>query len=66
MFEFLRQYWTRGKSDEIAGMLGTTSLLVDGKPADPAYESRCAEAVQTVLSAEASPTGYRDADSRLK
>ena len=65
MFEFLRQYYLRGKSDEIGGMLGGMSLLEDGKPADSAYEADWSRAVQVVLKAEASSIGYREADFRL-
>lgn len=36
MCEFLKQYYNRGKSDEIAIMLGMLSLLEDGVSADPA------------------------------
>jgi len=30
MFEFLRQYYERGQSDEIGGLLGGLQLLSDG------------------------------------
>lgn len=67
MFEFLRQYYLRGlsESDEIGGMLGGLSVLADGHPADPAYAADGEAAVSAVLSAEASPAGYREADFRL-
>lgn len=66
MFEFLRQYYLRGlsESDEVGGLLGDLSLLEDGQPADAAYETDWAKAVQTVLTAEASPNGYRAANMR--
>ncbi|MCI5143731.1 MAG: hypothetical protein D3909_18805 [Candidatus Electrothrix sp. ATG1] len=36
MFEFLLQYYERTKSDDIGTLLGSMSLLNDGKPADAA------------------------------
>jgi hypothetical protein len=36
MFEFLERYWKRGKSDEIAMLLGSMAIQSDGRPADPA------------------------------
>ena len=62
MFEFLRQYYERGHSDEIGGLLSDLSLLEDGHPADPAQESDWEKAVRAVLAADATPTGYREAD----
>jgi hypothetical protein len=39
MHAFLEEYWKRGKSDEIAILLGSMQLMKDGKPADPALWS---------------------------
>jgi hypothetical protein len=65
MFEFLRQYYARGQSDEIGGLLGSLSVLTDGLPADPAQASDWANAVRAVMAAESTPAGYREADFRL-
>jgi hypothetical protein len=67
MYEFLRQYHLRGlsESEAIADLLGGLSLLADGQPADPAYASDWADAVSTVLAAETSTDGYREADFRI-
>lgn len=46
MFYFLKQYYERGKSDEIGGMLGGMSLLADGSPADPAVWRDWMDAVE--------------------
>jgi hypothetical protein len=66
MFEFLRQHYLRGmsESEEIAGMLSGLTLLADGQPADAAYASDWSAAVSTVMMAEESPAGYRQADFR--
>jgi hypothetical protein len=66
MFEFLRRYYIRGlsESDEIGGILGSMSLLPDGSPADPAYQSDWVDAVNEVLAAEQTPEGYREAALR--
>jgi len=34
MFAFLEGHWMRTKSEEVAGLLGSLSLLPDGQPAD--------------------------------
>ncbi|WP_202973899.1 hypothetical protein [Fimbriiglobus ruber] len=54
VYEFLRQYHLHGlsESEEIGGLLGGLSLLVDGQPADPADVSDWAAAVSAVLAAE--------------
>lgn len=36
MFEFLANYYERTHSDDVGALLGSMSLLGDGKPADPA------------------------------
>ena len=46
---FLQAYCERGKSDEIAALLGGMQLLEDGRPADPAYASDWDDAVNAVL-----------------
>jgi hypothetical protein len=65
MFEFLRQHYERGPTDEIGGLLGSLSLLADGASADPALMSDWLDAVNRVLEAE-SDGGYRDARMRLQ
>lgn len=49
MYEFFRQYYERGRSDEIGGLLGSLSLLPDGSSADPAMDRDWAEAIDTVM-----------------
>lgn len=49
MFAFLEAYYERGKSDEIGGILGSMSLLDDGKPANAAYWSDWLKAVNKSL-----------------
>ncbi len=36
MFAFLEEHWNRTKSDDLAVLLGSMSLLRDGETADPA------------------------------
>ena len=50
MFELLRQYYERGRSDEIGGMLGDLSLLNDETSADPAYSVEWKEIVIKIIS----------------
>jgi hypothetical protein len=50
MIAFLQSYWERGNSSEIAALLGSLSLLPDGKPADAAVASDWNEAVRVALS----------------
>lgn len=52
MFEYLRRYYERGRSDEIGGMLGSLSLLRDGMSADPAAMSDFLVSMDTVRRAE--------------
>ena len=66
MFEFLKRYYERGKSDEIGALLGGLSLLEDGTPADSAYLADWEDSVAAVMSAEASPEGYREAEFKLE
>lgn len=65
MFEFLWQYYQRGQSNEIGGLLGDLSLLADGSSADPAQLADWEIALSRVLEAEATPQGYCQADFRL-
>jgi hypothetical protein len=65
MFEFLRRHYERGPTDEIGGLLGSLSLLPDGKPADLAAEADFAEALAAVLDGEAQPGEYQKAALRL-
>jgi hypothetical protein len=46
MFAFLQSYWERGRSEDIAGLLGSMSLLEDGSPADPALASDWKDAIR--------------------
>jgi hypothetical protein len=66
MFEFLKRYYEIVKSDEIGTLLGELSLLKDGTPADAAHLADWEDSVAAVMSAEASPEGYRDADFKLE
>jgi len=52
MFAFLQNYWERGRSDDIAALLGSMSLLADGKPTDRAIASDWNEAVRIAVSAK--------------
>jgi hypothetical protein len=49
IFYFLEDYYGRGHSDEIGGMLGGMSLLSDGGTADPAIKSDWQRAVQRAM-----------------
>jgi hypothetical protein len=64
MFEFLRQHYERGPTDEIGGLLGDLSLMSDGSPEDAAMQGDFEKAVRAVLAAE-SQGGYREADFQL-
>ena len=59
-FYFLEAYYQRGKSDEIAGLLGAMSLLQDGGSADPAQIMDFRRAVE-----KAKQTSSEDIRSRL-
>lgn len=52
MFAFLDAWHKRGPSDELAGLLGSMSLLADGRTADPALWSDWLEAVRKAISGE--------------
>jgi hypothetical protein len=58
MVTFLQNYWERGHLSEVGALLGSLSLLPDGKPADAAVTSDWNEAVRVALS--------RTADANLK
>jgi len=49
MFKFLDEYYKRGKSDDIGALLGSLSLLNDGKSADPAIMDDWDEAYEEAL-----------------
>jgi hypothetical protein len=49
MYDFLEDYYNRGHSDEIGGMLGGMSLLGDGGTADPAVRSHWQRALQRAM-----------------
>jgi hypothetical protein len=49
MFYFLEDYYGRGHSDEIGGMIGGMSLLSDGGTSDPAVASGWQRAVQRAM-----------------
>jgi hypothetical protein len=59
MFAFLEAYYLRGKSGEIGGMLGSMSLLQDGRAADSAIEKDWDDAIEKVIQ------GKVDAKSRI-
>jgi hypothetical protein len=49
MFAFLEHQFSLRKSDELAGLLGSLSLLPDGSPADPALASDWSAAVRRAV-----------------
>ncbi len=49
MFRFLENIYAATQSDDIGGLLGSMSLLADGRPADAALNSDWAAAVRAVL-----------------
>jgi hypothetical protein len=49
MFYFLEDYYGRGQSAEIGGMLGGMSLLSDGSTADPAIKFDWQRALQRAM-----------------
>ncbi len=46
MYSFLDDYWEITKSDALGSLLGSMSLLNDGKPADSAIWDEWMEAIQ--------------------
>jgi hypothetical protein len=59
MYSYLDAHYQRTKADELGVLLGSMSLLRDGRPADPAVESDWEAAVQAAVS------GSVDAAMRL-
>lgn len=49
MFRFLDEFYNRTKSDDVAGLLGSMSLLADGGPVDPAIAVEWREAVKFAI-----------------
>jgi len=49
MYKFLDEYYKRGKSEDIAVLLGNLSLLDDGMSADPAMMEEWDEAYLEAL-----------------
>ena len=49
MFHFLEEYWKRGKSDDIGGLLSSLSMLQNGSTADPAMANDWRQAVEYAL-----------------
>lgn len=52
MFHFLDDFYSRTKSDDVASLLGSMSLLADGGPADPAIAVDWREAVTLAIAGE--------------
>jgi hypothetical protein len=50
MAAFLERYWERGRSDELASLLGALAIQPDGRPADPALAKDWAACVHKVVS----------------
>jgi hypothetical protein len=53
MFAFLQAHWQRSGSDDIAALLGSMSLLADGRPADPAVSTDWEDAILAALDGRA-------------
>ncbi|MEL7085049.1 MAG: hypothetical protein AAGM36_11180 [Cyanobacteria bacterium J06597_1] len=49
MFAFLAHWYEMTQSDDIGGLLGSMSLLVDGNTADPAIKGDWEDAVRKAL-----------------
>lgn len=49
MAAFLELYWERGRSEEIATLLGSLATQWDGKPADPALAEDWSACVREVV-----------------
>lgn len=52
MRSFLEMYWRRGRSEEIAMLLGSLAIQQDGKPADPALWNDWMQSVEFCLRAK--------------
>jgi hypothetical protein len=50
MAAFLELYWERGRSEEIATLLGSLAVQSDGRPADPALAEDRKDCVRKVAS----------------
>ena len=50
MFSFLSGHYQRSKADDVGALLGSMSLLPDGRPADPALVEDWRVAVEAALS----------------
>jgi hypothetical protein len=59
MFSFLEGLYERSKADDVGALLGSMSLLPDGRPSDPAFVEDWRLAVEAAL------TGKVDAAMRL-
>jgi len=49
MFAFLEHWYGMTKSNDVAALLGSLSLLPNGSPADPALASDWSDAVQRAV-----------------
>jgi len=56
MFFFLEMMYESTQSEELAGLLGSLSLLEDGSPADGAMEKEWAQAVTMALEKGTAPS----------
>ena len=52
MYSFLDNYYQLTKSDDVGGLLGSMSLLNDGRSADPAIQEEWEEAIVKSLKNE--------------
>ncbi len=52
MYSFLQHWYEMTKSDDIGSLLGSMSLLEDGRTADPAIESDWLKAIEKALEGE--------------
>jgi hypothetical protein len=50
MYSFLDAHYQRSKADDVGALLGSMSLLPDGRPADPAIEGDWQAAVHAATS----------------
>jgi len=49
MFAFLDAYYRSTHADDVGALLGSLSLMPDGKPADPAVRGEWTQAVEQAL-----------------
>jgi hypothetical protein len=59
MYYFLEDYYGRGRSDEIGGMLGGMSLLGDSATANPAVKSDWQRAVERAMTEGSAGLAFR-------